>query len=287
MAAPSQGVFPGDDYIRCTPGPGTEKRERGMMDRMLAVTLLILMSDVQAQQDTTQAPPAATIAPAPDIAGTPGGAQGINPALAEMTVGELAGRTLVNPAGDELGEVQEIARRSADGELNAIVGVSGFLGFGDRRVAVPLSEISFEDDRLVTSIADSRGDLRRRGDPFDQTAFQTLTDQTRIADAAAGPGPAGAGGQAASDFRFEQLDADRDGYITPQEAQQHPGLQNRWGDLDRNQDDRLDRAEFAAFEPPGAGQARPREPIRDQEQMRQRSPMRSPDQMRQRDPATR
>ncbi len=266
-----------------------------MMERILAVTLLILMSDAEAQRDTEQAPPSATVAPAPDIAGTPGGAQGINPALAEMTVGELAGRTLVNPAGDELGEVQEIARRSVDGELNAIVGVSGFLGFGDRRVAVPLSEITFEDDRLVTSIADSRGDLRRRGASFDQTAFKTLTEQTRIADAAVGPGPAGAdeqaaapgGPPAAAGFRFEQLDGDRDGYISSQEAQQHPGLRERWGDLDRNQDDRLDRAEFAGFEPSGTGKARPRDRIRDQEQMRQRSPLRSPDQMRQRDPAAR
>jgi predicted outer membrane protein len=260
-----------------------------MMDRVLVVMLLVLMPNAQAQQDTEQAPPAAIAAPAPGIAGTPGGAQGISPELAEMTVGELAGRTLVNPAGDELGEVQEIARRSVDGELNAIVGVSGLLGFGERRIAVPLSEITFEEDRLITAIADSRGDLRRRGAPFDQDTFQTLTEQTRIADAATGPGRAGGaapgGPPAVAGFRFEQLDADGDGYISPQEAQQHPELQNRWQRLDRNQDDRLDRAEFAGFEAPGDGQARPRDPIRNEEQLRQRPPMRSPDQMRQRDPS--
>lgn len=71
---------------------------------------------------------------------------------------------------------------------------------------------------------------------------------------AQGAGPSGehpppalvvAAGGAPEDFRA--LDRNEDGYISPQEAEQHEALATQWDEADQNQDDRLDRAEFAAF----------------------------------------
>ncbi len=46
---------------------------------------------------------------------------------------------------------------------------------------------------------------------------------------------------------YEELDADKDGVISAEEAQADPKLAGRFKDLDKNQDDRLDAAEFAQF----------------------------------------
>lgn len=47
---------------------------------------------------------------------------------------------------------------------------------------------------------------------------------------------------------FSQLDADSDGYVTQSEMRDNEELTNRWEQLDSNADQRLDPAEFSAFE---------------------------------------
>lgn len=49
--------------------------------------------------------------------------------------------------------------------------------------------------------------------------------------------------------RFGYLDVDKDGHISASESQADPALNSQWKSLDRNSDDRLDRSEFARFEP--------------------------------------
>lgn len=272
-----------------------------MIYRTLVATLaLALTMVVQAQTDqpptSPQAqPPGAVVTPAPDTAGAPSGplgaGQDISPQLSEMTAGEISGRPLLNASGDELGTVRTIARNTEDGSLNAIVGVGGFLGFGQRQVAVPLSEIQFQDNQLVTNMAETRSDLQNRAAPYSEDAFQAITEQTRISDAAMGtpPGTAAAPGQPPSagmaGIGFDNLDADSDGYISSQEAQQHDALSDQWASLDVNQDGRLDQAEFAAFAEQMGGPAGAQDQTRqmDQDPMRQRDPMRDQDKLRQRD----
>lgn len=278
-----------------------------MIYRTLAAALALACAvAAQAQtaadqpQPQTQAP-GAVVTPAPDTAGVPTGTTGageISPQLAEMTAGEIEGRPLLNAKGAELGTVRDVARNTTDGSINAIVGVGGFLGFGQRQVVVPLSEIQFQDNQLITTMADTRGDLRSRAKAYNADDFQALTEQTRISDAAgAASGTAAIPGQPPSadmaGVTFENLDSDGDGFISSQEAGQHEALSDLLPSLDTNQDGKLDQAEFAAFSeqmggPAGAGDqrgqmdqdmTRSRDGMRDEDQLRQR------DQMRQRDPA--
>lgn len=63
-----------------------------------------------------------------------------------------------------------------------------------------------------------------------------------------------AGGQGAKDLTMEQkdlmkqLDANQDGVISQAEAAAHPELSQRFQEIDRNGDQRLEKAEFARFE---------------------------------------
>ncbi|MGE0079933.1 MAG: PRC-barrel domain-containing protein [Thiohalomonadaceae bacterium] len=268
-----------------------------MIYRMLAAALaLAFATAVYAQSaQQPQAPsdkaPGAVVTPAPDTAGTPTGPMGagnISPQLAEMTAGEIEGRPLLNAKGDQLGTVRNVVRNTTDGSINAVVGVGGFLGFGQRQVVVPLSEIQFQDNQLVTSMAETRSDLRNRAKAYKADDFQALTEQTRLSEAAAGT--ATIPGQPSAELggiSFESLDKDSDGFISSHEAAQHEALADLMPSLDTNRDGQLDQAEFAAFSEqmqpaPQSGtmqQQRPRDAMRDEEQLRRR------DQMRQREPA--
>jgi hypothetical protein len=53
---------------------------------------------------------------------------------------------------------------------------------------------------------------------------------------------------AQSQETFSQLDANKDGYISVQEAEGNKELAMQWGKLDQNNDDQLDQSEFSAFE---------------------------------------
>ena len=57
----------------------------------------------------------------------------------------------------------------------------------------------------------------------------------------------GTGPAATIRYSFEMVDRDADGLITRAEAALVPELLKNFGNLDRNNDDRLDRAEFVAF----------------------------------------
>ena len=58
--------------------------------------------------------------------------------------------------------------------------------------------------------------------------------------------------------RFDQLDQDKDGYLTREELDDQPSINAELPRLDSNGDGRLDDSEFSAFEPPGDSQSTPR-----------------------------
>jgi hypothetical protein len=72
----------------------------------------------------------------------------------------------------------------------------------------------------------------------------------------AGPAVGGADSEqgATSPPTFSDLDGNMDGYLGKEEARERTGLVDQWRDVDRNLDDLIDRAEFAAFEVEEASQ---------------------------------
>lgn len=66
----------------------------------------------------------------------------------EYNVGDLSDRALTNARGEELGTVDRIVLAS-DGREYVVLDEGGFLGFGEREVAIPLDSISVVSGALV------------------------------------------------------------------------------------------------------------------------------------------
>jgi hypothetical protein len=108
----------------------------------------------------------------------------------ETLASSLIGSPVLNSENQSLGDIND-AILDADGRLKAVVvGVGGFLGIGERDVAVPWQavDVDHEDDGdLALSLAVSREQLE--GAP----AFESLEDRRMAEEAARAPQPAPTG----------------------------------------------------------------------------------------------
>jgi len=88
-----------------------------------------------------------------------------------MMASNLIGSTVYNAANENVGDVNDIIL-SKDGKVQAvIIGVGGFLGLGEKDVAVPMSMIQFvkdENNNMKYTISASRQDLEQ-APAFDRT----------------------------------------------------------------------------------------------------------------------
>lgn len=73
-------------------------------------------------------------------------AQQDNP-LMGMTVGDIIGKTVVNQQGDEVGEIEDVVISKQDKVTQAVVSVGGFLGIGDKSVAISFDELQPGQDQ--------------------------------------------------------------------------------------------------------------------------------------------
>lgn len=67
--------------------------------------------------------------------------------IADRQIAELIGMNVVTDGGDDVGEVDNFV--IMEDELKAVVGVGGFLGLGEHHVALALSDLTYEGDRLI------------------------------------------------------------------------------------------------------------------------------------------
>ncbi|HMR31043.1 MAG TPA: PRC-barrel domain-containing protein [Geminicoccaceae bacterium] len=95
---------------------------------------------------------APSTAPSTDVtvqgdAAMPGG-------IADMSAEELVGRDVIDPEGNSVGEIADLMLDSSQKITHVLVGVGGFLGIGERTVAIELNQLSVDtsndDHDLVT-----------------------------------------------------------------------------------------------------------------------------------------
>ena len=75
--------------------------------------------------------------------------KGVVPEGAVARANALIGTTVRNSAGDKIGTIDDLLMGN-DSKINyAVLSVGGFLGIGDRLVAIPMSELQMAADHMV------------------------------------------------------------------------------------------------------------------------------------------
>ena len=94
--------------------------------------------------------------------------------MADLTADKLNGKSVVTATGEEIGEIDEVGYSATHQERVAVIEAGGFLGVGEKRIAVPLSELEWGTDDNVKTTMD-RESIESQ-EEFDEAGF--TADQT-------------------------------------------------------------------------------------------------------------
>jgi sporulation protein YlmC with PRC-barrel domain len=136
-----------------------KQQEEWMMSRFIAISVIALLaaSPGIAQQAPTTAPPTAT----PQATSTSSKVLSSVPGQS-VTVADWYKQSVYDPSNAKIGEVRDVLL-SADGKVTAlIVGVGGFLGIGEKDVAVPFNAIKHEsrDGKVYLTMNATKDELK-------------------------------------------------------------------------------------------------------------------------------
>lgn len=114
-----------------------------------AATAALLSTTAIAQQATTPTTPGTTTPPAAQM--TPPAARASNAFIAQQSADQMLASDIigmsVRGAGDEnLGEVNDLVVDRSGTVMGALIGVGGFLGIGEKDVAVPFQAVEVSRD---------------------------------------------------------------------------------------------------------------------------------------------
>ena len=96
--------------------------------------------------------------------------------MTSKTAGAITGTKIVNNASDEIGVVEAIVRDKKTGTLHAVVSVGGFLGIGDKKVAIAFDDLKFQDGELLISIASTEEQLKAYP-AFKEAQYEEVADK--------------------------------------------------------------------------------------------------------------
>lgn len=133
------------------------------------------------------APGTNTVKPlANDSAAATGGAYLTEQSQTQMSANEYIGQPVYNGANESIGEINDLIIEDNGGVVAAIVGVGGFLGLGEKNVAVPMEKITATQDtqsnELRLTTAETAESLQAA------PAFKTLDQQAAEANTTVAPG---------------------------------------------------------------------------------------------------
>lgn len=130
-----------------------------------AASMCTAYAGIVSAQQTQEATPAQQ---APDTSGAPAtsGASGTAPVAGRVPVGvtkiemdeiivgwsakkEILGKRVMNDAKERIGEVEDLIITPQKAASYAIIGVGGFLGLGQRRVAIPIQQLKLQGTDFV------------------------------------------------------------------------------------------------------------------------------------------
>jgi sporulation protein YlmC with PRC-barrel domain len=71
--------------------------------------------------------------------------------LSALGTDEIVGKTVVSQQGEEIGEIDEVIIDTSTDQQLAVIDVGGFLGIGEKSVAVSFDQLQLSDDGRVQS----------------------------------------------------------------------------------------------------------------------------------------
>ncbi len=79
---------------------------------------------------------------------------------ASFSAEEIIGRDVVNANGEDVGEVNDIVIARDRDDMFLVVGVGGFLGMGEKDVALPVSDLRISSDNVLLMSEKSEDQLK-------------------------------------------------------------------------------------------------------------------------------
>ncbi len=86
---------------------------------------------------------------------------------------DLAGRDVKNLRGEDVGEIDELVINRTSNEVYAVISVGGFMGIGDKDVAIPLKDLTVGSDDAVLMSQKSEEQLKNMP-AYNPSSFKAL-----------------------------------------------------------------------------------------------------------------
>ncbi|GEQ97029.1 hypothetical protein JCM17844_06660 [Iodidimonas gelatinilytica] len=90
----------------------------------------------------------------------------------------IEGKNVLSTDGDTVGSVEELVVSKTDNKLYAVISVGGFLGIGDRDVAVPYEKLSIGSENVTIMSQQAKTDLRNMPE-YDEEKFEKYDPKER------------------------------------------------------------------------------------------------------------
>jgi putative membrane protein len=98
--------------------------------------------------------------------------------LGDKTANDLIGQSVVNQNGDNVGEIYDIVLNPSDQAVLAVVSVGGFLGLGEKNVAVPFEQLQPGENETILMSTATEGELKALPE-YDEAAGYTAAPRDR------------------------------------------------------------------------------------------------------------
>ncbi|QBQ55713.1 PRC-barrel domain-containing protein [Nitrosococcus wardiae] len=154
--------------------------------------------------------------------------------LYKMSV--LRDREVQSPEGEQLGRISELVVDKSGQVKYAVLSHGGTLGIGEKMTAVPWDALQISKQGEYYTLNVTKEQLAD-APTFSEENWPTNAQWT----------PSSAGGTSPQ-ATFAKLDQDQSGDISKDEAEQARELSANFDEVDQNEDGKIDRSEFSAFE---------------------------------------
>jgi putative membrane protein len=158
---------------------GTTQQGREQLDTAEGTTGESTTEQPAAPDTTTAEQPATTEEPT----ATQEAARPTYP-LGDKTANDLIGQTVVNQNGDNVGEIYDIVLNSSDQAVLAVVSVGGFLGIGEKNVAVPFEQLQPSDNEAILMSSATEDELKAMPEYVEGEPYTAVPRDRPIGDSA-------------------------------------------------------------------------------------------------------